>query len=491
MTRQYNRSTIRKRLLYRLISAVILIWCVVVVFVYTAVEHEVEEVFDATLAQEARVLATLLNHEAEEEAERQKILAGLVSELGDEALERSALFARLVREYGKGTGKDDYLTLLTPAGGPGHPYEAKIAFRVSYVDGGMMLRSPNAPGFDTGEEGFQDYSNGGDPWRVFNMPVPESGLLVQVGEQVSVRQETMRYLLVNSMWPIFLSLPMLGLIIWVSVGNGLKPLTAVAEIVEHRRPGSLEPIPTGGVPGEVVPMVDSLNHLFRRVHHALESERRFTANAAHELRTPLAALKTQAQAKQLRDEGGENAQFLAQIIEGVDRTTHLLEQLLALARADVLERESILRNTVDLRAITAGVLSSLAARALEKQIDLFLESDPAPVSVRGDETSLGILINNLVDNAIRYTPPGGSVGVRLSHQGRAARLSVQDTGPGIPEDQREMLFERFRRGEGVEARGSGLGLSIVRQIAELHGAGISLADVSGEGGLVVTISFPD
>ena len=491
MTPRYNRSTIRKRLLYRLISAVILIWCVVIVFVYRAVEHEVEEVFDATLAQEARVLATLLNHEAEEEAERQKILARLVSDLGDEALKRSSLFAQLVRDYGKGSGEDDYLTLLSPGHGPGHPYEAKIAFRVSYVDGGMMLRSPNAPRFDAGEEGFRDYANGGDPWRVFSMSVPESGLLVQVGDQVSVRQETVSYMLVNSMWPIFLSLPMLGLIIWVSVGNGLKPLNEVAEIVERRRPGSLEPIATDGVPGEVVPMVESLNHLFRRVHHALENERRFTANAAHELRTPLAALKTQAQAKQLSDERGENAHFLAQIVEGVDRTTHLLEQLLALARADVLAQESILRGMVDLHGVTAGVLSTLAGRALEKQIDLFLESDPAPVAVHGDETSLGILINNLVDNAIRYTPAGGSVGVKLSRQGGGTRLSVEDTGPGIPEDQREILFQRFQRGEGVEARGSGLGLSIVKQIAELHGAGISLSDASGEGGLAVTVSFPE
>ncbi len=468
-----------------------IVWCLVVLFAYRAVEHEVEEVFDAALAQEARVLATLLSHEAEEEVERLEILDRLVVDLGESVVRQSALLSELVEKYRSGGRNDDYLTLLPAGEGAGHPYESKIGFRVSYGDGGVMLRSPNAPLFDVSTAGFSDFEDGQERWRLFNLAVPASGLLVQVGEQYSVRQETVRYLLFNSLWHMFLSLPILGVIIWVSVGTGLKPLEQVAEMVEQRRPGSLQPLPADGVPGEVVPMVEALNQLLRRVHTAIESERRFTANAAHELRTPLAALKSQAQAKQLSDGDGENGVFLARIIEGVDRTTHLLEQLLALARADVLETEALLGRSVDLRALAAGILSGLGERALRKRIDLSLDGASSPVLVRGDETSLGILVTNLVDNAIRYTPAGGGVEVRILREGPWSRLRIEDTGPGIPAERRELLFERFQRGEGVEERGSGLGLSIVKQIAELHGAHVHLADGKGGRGLVVTVSFPD
>lgn len=486
-------STIRKRLLIGLISAVVILWGVVILFVYEAAQSEVEEVFDATLAQEARVLATLLIHEADEETERREVLQRLVSELGEKALWRSPLLTQLVIEYGKETSPkkhEDYLTLLSRDANPGHKYESKIAFLVSYGDDRPMLRSPNAPSFHLEDEGFYNLDDGEDGWRVFGFNLQDPNLRVHVGERMAVRQETVAAILINSLWPMFLSLPILGLIIWVSVGKGLRPLNRIAGTVEKRDPSSLQPISTDDVPGEIVPILESLNRLFRRVHRAIENERRFTANAAHELRTPLAALKTQAQVKQLDDKNGKHAGFLNEIVDGVDRTTHLLEQLLTLARADALQREAIVSQRIDLHAVVAGVMAAIGARALKKGIELSLESPDAPVSIQGDEATLGILARNLVDNAIRYTPAEGKVRVQLLQDEHATCLLVEDNGPGIPEDKRQELFQRFQRGEGVEARGSGLGLSIVKQIADLHGADITLGDATGGRGLRVVVSFP-
>ncbi len=486
-------STIRKRLLIGLITAVAVLWGVVLLFAYQAAQSEVEEVFDATLAQEARVLATLLLHEADEETERREVLQRLVSELGEKALWRSPLLTQLVVEYGKETNpkkREDYLTLLSSKDAPGHKYESKISFLVSYGDDRPMLRSPNAPPFHLEAEGFYDLGAGEEGWRVFGFYLEESSLRVHVGERMAVRQETVTNILVNSLWPMFLSLPVLGLIIWVIVGKGLRPLNLVAGTVEKRDPGSLQPISMDDVPGEVTPIVDSLNRLFGRVHRALENERRFTANAAHELRTPLAALKTQAQVKQLDDAGGEHAVFLNEIIAGVDRATHLLEQLLTLARADSLNKDTILQRQVDLHAVVMGVLALIGGRALERQIELSLDSPDAPVNILGDEATLSVLVRNLVDNGIRYSPPGGWVRVQLLQDSDGVSLVVEDNGPGIPEEQRQTMFQRFQRGENVEARGSGLGLSIVRQIADLHAANVILSDVADEQGLRVVVSFP-
>jgi two-component system sensor histidine kinase QseC len=486
--------TIRKRLLVGLITVVAALWCVLFYLVYQAAQSEVEGVFDATLAQEARVLATLLTHEAEEETAREKIFARLASELGDDALSRSKLLMQLVEKYGKNGGheeREDYLTLMSPGQSSGHRYEFKMAFLASYGNKHPILRSPNAPSFNIDREGFYNLDNMEDGWRVYGIKLPKSGLLVHVGERLSVRIEIVNEILMNSLWPMFLSLPILALVIWISVGKGLRPLYQVAERVERRDPNSLNPIPIDSVPGEVVPIVDSLNRLFQRVGRALENERRFTANAAHELRTPLAALKTQAQVKQLDNNHQEHADFLENVVNGVDRTTHLMEQLLALARADSMQRDAILSKKIDLDGVVKNVLSMMNERALNKQIELSLNSPETPVDVQGDEATLGVLVRNLVDNGILYTPAGGKVRVQLQRDSESVSLVVEDNGPGIVEEKRDELFQRFQRGENIEAQGSGLGLSIVKQIADLHGASVSMANIAGGSGLCVTVSFPN
>lgn len=486
-----GRPSIRRRLLIGLITAIILIWSIAFVHVMFGTRNEVEEVYDANLAQAARVLASLLSHEADEETEVMQKLKAVLAELGPDALQRSPTLAQVVKER-LGNGSDeDYLRLFDIDRSPGNRYESKIAFFVRYADDKVMLRSPNAPTFKSFREGYVTHDIAPNTWRVFGLRDPGSGLMVQVAEKSEVRQETVDHILQNSLWPLLVSLPLLGLIIWISVGKGLRPLHQVAESVERRDPNSLQPISTESVPVEVVPMVESLNRLFKRVGQALANERRFTANAAHELRTPLAALKTYVQAKQLSGDGGQHADFFTTVVQGVDRTTHMLEQLLTLARADSQQESTVLSGRADLHTIAISVLSLLGPQALDKNIDLSLDADDAPATVTGDSTALEILLRNLVDNAIRYTPDGGVIRVELRTTPESVSWTVLDNGPGIqPPSHRELVFQRFQRGEGIKARGSGLGLSIVKQIAELHRAEIRLSEGLNGKGLSISVAFP-
>ncbi len=286
--------------------------------------------------------------------------------------------------------------------------------------------------------------------------------------------------------PILVALPLLAIVIWIGVGRALLPLTNLAKQVENRAPSYLQPIEAYGVPSEAKTIVDSLNHLFARLERAFESERRFTSDAAHELRTPLAGLKTQAQVV-LRSANEQNRQRAVRLLElGVDRATHLVQQLLTLARLDPdhgLTESSPLR----LDDIVRHTHRDLTPYAQEKTIELKLGA-LIPHEIDGNADAISILLRNLVDNAIRYTPINGVVEISLLRDNDVMLLRVGDSGAGIPEEEREKVFKRFYRRLGTEAPGSGLGLSIVQRIAELHRARIELG-TSCYGGLQVDVLF--
>ena len=484
-----SRLSIRRRLLITLITAIIVCWSVSVWFVYQAAYQEVEEIYDAALAQQARVLATLMSHEIFEEKKTRENLQLLSGELGEEAIESSPLLKKLLQEYLGSNRNRDYLTLLSRENVPGHRYESKIAFIVIDAEGQVMLRSNMSIDPSHFVEGFSERQIGSKAWRTYGLRTPASQVLVQVGELLQVRKETVKYIVLNSLWPLLAALPLFGLVIWLTVSGGLKPLQQVAKKVERRDPNSLVPISPEGVPYEVVPMVESLNRLFLRVQNAFENERRFTADAAHELRTPLAALKTMAQAKQLNDHQHEHTVFLEQIVKGVDRTTHLLEQLLTLARMDSQSNSLTDLQQVDLAELVVQVLSVMGEAALNKEIDLACEGCEDQCQINAYAPALEILLRNLIDNAIRYTPQGGSVRLSLLREAQAVKLLIDDSGPGIPDDQISSMFQRFRRGLGNQANGSGLGLSIVQRIVELHHASLQVQNHDDEAGLNITLTF--
>jgi two-component system sensor histidine kinase QseC len=279
------------------------------------------------------------------------------------------------------------------------------------------------------------------------------------------------------------------LMVWLGVGRGLAPLGRLAREVSGRDPRSLDEIPTATVPSEVLPLVQALNRLFQRLGSAFLAQRRFTADAAHELRTPLAGVKTQAQVAMRAPDPAERQRALEQVLKGIARAGHLVEQLLVLARIDR-ESTDIAFAHPDLHKIAVSVLSELSPQALARGVDLELDGDRG-VPVRGSPDLLSILLRNLVDNAVRHTPPNGRVLVRVTREQVGALLTVQDNGPGIPPEQRERVFARFYRLDCAAGEGSGLGLSIVQRISALHGATISLQDGPGGAGLAVEVRFPE
>ena len=288
--------------------------------------------------------------------------------------------------------------------------------------------------------------------------------------------------------PMLFALPALALLLVIAIGLALTPLRQLAREVAERAPDRLDPLPIEALPAEVSPLVTRLNKLFADIMRALENERRFTADAAHELRTPLAALKTQAQVALASVDHAERQHALTQIIAGCDRATHLVAQLLTLARLDAGSPHPM--QDVSLRAIAEEVLAMSAGEAIERNCDLVLRDGDA--SVPGDPLLLQVLLRNLIDNALHHG--GGSrIEVSIAQQGQLALLSVDDNGCGIATDERERVQQRFCRSASADssnASGSGLGLSIVRRIAELHDGTIAIGPPQSGRGTTLLVRLP-
>ncbi|MEN8219831.1 MAG: ATP-binding protein [Pseudomonadota bacterium] len=445
------KFSIRNRLLLLLLSVICSVWCIITWRVHVNTQHEVEELFDANLAQSARILLGLIKHEIEEE---------------------------------KAKGKSEVITLGEFLFR--HRYEHKLAFLVRANDGHILVRSATAPQFNRDLASLSDYWADGYLWRVFTLQADQ--YIVQTGERYDIRDELISEIMYSTLSILLMALPLLALLIWISVGSSFKPLQQVATDIASRTPEQLQPLDIDKIPLEIKVLVKALNSLFTRLTHAFENERRFTADAAHELRTPLAGLKTQAQVAQRATTSQQREQALQQILIGVDRATHLVAQLLTLARMDA--TETMPTSPVDLHELVSQVIIDLTPQALEKSIDLGLEKTATACITPGNQEALYLMLRNLIDNAIRYTPAGGQVTVFLDNP-QASRLTllINDTGPGIPPEQREHIFERFYRGENQNILGSGLGLSIAQKVAQLHQVEIQLNEVPNGRGLCVRMDF--
>ncbi|MEZ5614185.1 MAG: ATP-binding protein [Rhodocyclaceae bacterium] len=438
--------SLRRRLLVLLLGTVLAAWLATALFTYFDARHEIGEMLDTHLAQSAGLIAAQLEHEIEDDRE--------------EAVPRQ------------------------------YKYERKIAFQVWDRKGRLLLRSASAPEsrLQSRPEGYGDAVIDGKRWRIFSRWDERRHYLVQVGERYEFREELAQSVAGHLLHPLYFALPALALLIWLAVGAGLAPLAGVAREVARRAPDNLAPLDAGRSPREVLPLVGALNALFARLKDSLEQERRFTADAAHELRTPLAAVKTQAQvALGARDEA-ERGRALENVVAGADRAARLTEQLLVLARLDP-QTALAPGQRVDLQALAEQGVAETASAAAAKSVELGLAAGAA-APVPGDAVLLAVLLRNLLDNAVRYTPPGGEAEVSVQSVPDAVLLTVTDNGPGIPPDERASAFERFRRVLGSGEEGSGLGLSIVRRIADLHRAAVSLETGPGGRGLKVEVRFP-
>jgi two-component system sensor histidine kinase TctE len=322
--------------------------------------------------------------------------------------------------------------------------------------------------------------------------VPRAGegeaLVVQVGEPLRRRRELVNEVTRLVMAVVVVLVPVTVALVWFGLKRGLQPLELLRERVEGRGPDDVSPIPPEDVPAEVAPLVNTLNRQLERVRRNLDAQRHFVADAAHQMRTPLAGLKTQAEAA-LRGRTLEAArERLRQIEESADHLSRLVAQLLSLARADDALTEAPARQVVDLNVALHEACAGWAQRAVAKGVALAFDPAPERVEVHAVPLLLRELFTNLIDNAIRYTPAGGEVSVRVL-AGPVRAVTVEDSGSGIPEADRDRVFERFYRVLGSGESGSGLGLPIVKAIADLHGANVRI-EVPEQGGTRFVVSFP-
>lgn len=432
--------SLRRRLLVWLLGGLACGWLIALVFTYYDAHHEIDELLDAQMMQVARTILAL---------------AG---------------------EY----DDDDDIARMEEAG---LRKREKFVFQLWDEKARLLLRSPHAPTYPlAATDGFSESGGrSGERWRYYSQWDREGRLRVQVAQSHHVRDELSGHIAGRLLVPGLFGLPLIGAWIWITTRRSLAPLDDIAAEISQCAPDRPDQVTPVAAPEEIRPLLGALNALFGRVTRTMEQERRFTSDAAHELRTPLAAIVAQAQVARRARNAAERDHALEQIVASSRRAGRLVEQLLTLARLD--PASGLPREPVALAGLAAEVCADQGGMALGRQIALELDAEEDAV-VSGNSDMLRVLLRNLVDNALRYTPPGGKVVVKVA--GRS--ITVADNGPGIPEAERANVLKRFYRLAGQDIEGSGLGLSIVTRIAELHGARLELRD--NQPGLAATLVFP-
>lgn len=440
-------ASLQGQLIRSVLAVVGAVWLLAAGAAWFDARHELDELLDAHLAQAASLL--------------------LIQKFGD---------------------FDDDDLVAPPASA--HRYAAPVLFQV-YQSGKLMLKSDDAPtqalvAPGARAENYASVMLAGHAWRAYRAQDPSRGLEVIVAERLASRQEILWAVLRSMLWPLAVSLPLLAAATWWVVRRRTAPIRALSQAVLARQPQAPEAIAVPGLTRELQPLLQSMNGLFQRIATLLDAERRFTADAAHELRTPIAAIRMQAQVAAAA-QGTERQHALAATVEGCDRATRLVEQLLTLSR---LEANGIAdQGTLDLRALVRQVIADLAPAAALKQQELDFDAS-LPCPVLGDEMLLTVLFRNLIDNAIRYSPPAARVAVRLACGPARFSLTVEDSGPGMEPATLSRLGERFFRVPGNGASGSGLGWSIAQRIAAPHGFSMAAQPSALLGGLAVIVNGP-
>jgi two-component system sensor histidine kinase QseC len=445
-------NSLQGRLLALVIGLVTSTWIIIAAVTWLDASHELDELLDGHLAQAAALLVAQQMREIEDDDRRE-----------DRAIDAPTL----------------------------HRYAPKVAFQV-FHEGQLVLQSSNAPptpmvavgeGFQTG---FKTVQIGGIAWRMFAAYGAERDVQVYVGEQEESRAAILWAVLRSMLWPTGLAIPLLALVTWWAVNSGLAPLRALGRTLLARKAQALDAVVVHDAPSEMLPMLDALNGLFARITALMDAERRFTADAAHELRTPIAAIRVQAQVALGESDDAGRSRALNATLAGCDRASHVIEQLLILAR---LEAGAVPPATrLDLSTVAQRVTAELAPHALHKRQKITLDAEAQSV-VAGDETLLAVLLRNLLDNAIRYSPNDAIIQITVTAHTQVVQLSIEDSGPGMAEPDRQRIGERFFRATGGTESGSGLGWSIVQRIATLHRARIHTGRSSKLGGLLVEVQF--
>ncbi len=436
--------SLKKRLLQWISFPILVTAGLIFLIAYMFSWHEIEEVYDAQLVHSAKTLLQLTEHEI---ARQESIDIG--------------------------TENPDLQ----------HRYEDKTAFRI-WKDDKIVLQSVRAKDFMGVEAppGFSVQTIEENPWRFFVFIDAEQNIRVETAERYTIRYELIGQLMTSLAIPMAVLIPLLLCIVWIGVRQSITPLIALSSEVDCRKIDDLNPIKSSDIPREVTPLVDSMNRLFIRIGDSFKREREFTDHAAHELRTPLAAMKTQTQVLIKKASSmPECRDGLDNLNATIDRTTHLVEQLLSLAR---LQNDTPPMETLRLSDLLNEAVLQIKALAEHKGHTISTNITP-DVEIKGHAESIHILLHNLLDNAVKYTPDGGKITVELNSD---RTVVISDTGTGISETDKKRVFNRFVRVDKTGQTGSGLGLSIAQWVADTHGAEISLNDNAPKG-LSVKISF--
>ena len=434
-------GSLRVRLFVVLMVATGLIWLAAVAWITTSSRREVEHVLDSRLQEAARMVVSL------------------VEGMPDAA-------------SAPGAGA---LASAIPS------YERQLSCQIWSLDGRMIARSSGAPQSPLTDQpdGFSERQVDGETWRVYSVEDKGRGVRVLVGDRLGLREQLVADLIKGLLWPALLIAPLLGLVIWISLGRGLAPVRQIACDLAGRDAEDMRPVNLTRTPSEIRPLADAINGLFGKVGQAREREREVTAFAAHELRTPLAGLKTQAQVALAAEDEAVMRKALQQILVGVDRSARLVAQLLTIARLDAGA------DARTLSPVAIGELVEDVADAANLPEEMSVEIDPALMEVRwtSDAASLELAFRNLHENALQY----GRSKVRWLWDAQASRVVLEDDGPGIPSDELPKVGTRFFRGRHKSAVGSGLGLAIARQALERAGARMTLRNRTDGPGLRVEI----
>ena len=434
--------SLRTRLLWLLLAAIVLTAVVQALIAYRTARAEADEIFDYHMQQMALSL-------------------------------RSGLPSNAVAGPGEDSQDEEDLNFVV---------------QVWTADGLRVFQSaPRAALPQRTVMGFSDVKAHGSTYRVFSMQ--SRSQVIQVAQDMAARREMAGTLALRTMVPIAVMAPLLMLVVWWVVSLSLAPVSRVRRQVADRQADDLSAVSDVDLPDEIRPLVQELNLLFGRVREAFDAQKNFVADAAHELRSPLAALKLQVQGLQRATDDAARDLAVSRLAAGIDRATRLVEQLLVLARHQASAATGLKPEPMSLAETARLAVTDAMPAAQSRHTDVGLtQADEGLIA--GQAEALRILMRNLLDNAVKYSPAGGKVDLEIVREAGAMRLSVEDSGPGIADADRERVLDRFYRVAGTEATGSGLGLAIVRSIAEMHGARLRLGHSERLGGLRVDVTFP-
>ncbi|MGO4197638.1 ATP-binding protein [Rhizobium sp. YAF28] len=453
--------TLSQRLFLRILPTLIITIAIVGIFAYHSATREIDNIYDAQLINDANVLWSLMKHPLT------RLTARPTVQVPD-------LDFNMDNQLALNEDADDYADA--------HSFRAwkgpALAFASSNAFPAEVKRF---------SAGFSDVTYQNELWRIYSLPIPNSDVTIEVAEKIILREGLVDNILLNLAFPLLVLVPVSAIIIWLAINNGLANVRGLVSQIRTRTPDDLSMIATGRLPRDLTPLVHSLNNLLRKLGHSLAMERRFSDLAAHQLRTPQAGIKLLLQMFDRADSDEERAALLKDLVVSNERAMHLIEQLLRLARVS---HQPLQLEALPLRQIAAAALADFGVMLNRRGFNAGLVGTHDP-QVLTDRALLRVMIDNLLDNSIKYSPAGGRIEVRIEPSSRGFRLSIEDSGPGIPPEQREAAFQRFNR---LDARageeGAGLGLPIVADIGNRLDIGISLGTPAWGSGLKVDLDIP-